>query len=40
MFVIELTYKADLAEIDAHMAAHVVFLKTAQDGPGPTPDPL
>ena len=27
MFVIELTYKAALAEIDAHMAAHVVFLK-------------
>ena len=27
MFVIELTYKADLAKIDAHMAAHVVFLK-------------
>ena len=27
MFLIELTYKADLAEIDAHMAAHVVFLK-------------
>jgi uncharacterized protein YciI len=27
MFVIELTYKANLAEIDAHMAAHVVFLK-------------
>jgi uncharacterized protein YciI len=27
MFVIELTYKADLAEIDAHMAAHVKFLK-------------
>ena len=27
MFVIELTYKADLADIDAHMAAHVVFLK-------------
>src|SRR5687767_14837261 len=27
MFVIELSYKADLAEIDAHMAAHVVFLK-------------
>jgi uncharacterized protein YciI len=26
MFVIELTYKADLAEIDAHMAAHVTFL--------------
>ena len=27
MFVIELTYKVDLSEIDAHMAAHVVFLK-------------
>jgi uncharacterized protein YciI len=27
MFVIELTYKADLADIDASMAAHVVFLK-------------
>ena len=27
MFVIELTYKAALAEIDAHMAAHVAFLK-------------
>src|SRR5213593_3484278 len=27
MFVIELTYKAGLAEIDAHMAAHVTFLK-------------
>lgn len=27
MFVIELTYKAALTEIDAHMAAHVVFLK-------------
>ena len=27
MFVIELIYKADLSEIDAHMAAHVVFLK-------------
>ena len=26
MFVIELSYKADLAEIDAHMVAHVVFL--------------
>lgn len=26
MFVIELDYKADLAEIDAHMAAHVAFL--------------
>ena len=27
MFVIELSYKVDLADIDAHMAAHVVFLK-------------
>jgi uncharacterized protein YciI len=27
MFVIELIYKAGLAEIDAHMAAHVLFLK-------------
>jgi uncharacterized protein YciI len=27
MFVIELTYKADLRDIDAHMAAHVTFLK-------------
>jgi uncharacterized protein YciI len=27
MFVVELVYKADLAEIDAHMAAHVRFLK-------------
>ena len=27
MFVIELVYKADLARIDAHMAAHVAFLK-------------
>ena len=27
MFVIELTYTAGLAEIDAHMAAHVSFLK-------------
>ena len=27
MFVIELIYKADLARIDAHMAAHVRFLK-------------
>ena len=27
MFIIELTYKADLAEIDAHMTAHVRFLK-------------
>lgn len=27
MFVIELEYTAALSEIDAHMAAHVVFLK-------------
>jgi len=27
MFVIELIYKVDLDEIDAHMAAHVRFLK-------------
>lgn len=27
MFVIELIYTAALAEIDAHMAAHVAFLK-------------
>jgi uncharacterized protein YciI len=27
MFVIELVYKVDLADIDAHMAAHVRFLK-------------
>jgi uncharacterized protein YciI len=27
MFVIELTYKVDLAAIDAHMVAHVTFLK-------------
>jgi uncharacterized protein YciI len=27
MFVIELIYKTDLAQIDAHMAAHVRFLK-------------
>jgi len=27
MFVIELTYKARLAEIDAHMSEHVIFLK-------------
>lgn len=26
MFVIELVYKADLTEIDAHMRAHVAFL--------------
>ena len=27
MFVIELTYKVPLAEIDAHMTAHVIYLK-------------
>ena len=27
MFVIELTYKVPLSEIDAHMKAHVAFLK-------------
>jgi uncharacterized protein YciI len=27
MFIIELIYKADLARIDAHMSAHVKFLK-------------
>jgi uncharacterized protein YciI len=27
MFVIELSYKASLADIDASMAAHVLFLK-------------
>jgi uncharacterized protein YciI len=27
MFVVELTYKVDLSRIDAHMAAHVRFLK-------------
>lgn len=27
MFVIELIYQADLADIDAHMAEHVRFLK-------------
>jgi len=27
MFVIELIYKSDLAAIDAHMTAHVRFLK-------------
>jgi uncharacterized protein YciI len=26
MFVIELSYKVDLAEVDSHMAAHVAFL--------------
>lgn len=27
MFVIELIYKAELSEIDAHMKAHMAFLK-------------
>jgi uncharacterized protein YciI len=27
MFVIELTYKVDLKEIDAHMGAHMKFLR-------------
>jgi uncharacterized protein YciI len=27
LFVVELIYKADLSEIDAHMAAHMRFLK-------------
>ncbi|MFZ5897117.1 MAG: YciI family protein [Myxococcota bacterium] len=27
MFVIELTYKVDLEQIDSHMRAHVAFLK-------------
>ena len=27
MFVVELIYKADLTEIDAHMRAHMAFLK-------------
>lgn len=31
MFVIELIYKADLTEIDAHMKAHVAFLKKHYD---------
>jgi uncharacterized protein YciI len=31
MFVIELIYKADLSEIDAHMKAHVAFLKKHYD---------
>jgi uncharacterized protein YciI len=31
MFVIELTYKADLSDIDAHMAAHVAFLRKYYD---------
>jgi uncharacterized protein YciI len=31
MFVIELVYKADLARIDAHMKAHMKFLKKYYD---------
>jgi uncharacterized protein YciI len=31
MFVIELVYKTDLTEIDAHMSAHVKFLKKYYD---------
>jgi uncharacterized protein YciI len=31
MFVIELIYKTDLAQIDAHMRAHVAFLKKHYD---------
>ena len=27
MFIVELTYKVPLTEIDAHMKAHVAFLK-------------
>lgn len=27
MFVIELTYKVELTEIDAHMRAHMAFIK-------------
>ena len=27
MFVIELSYKVNLSQIDAHMAAHIVFLR-------------
>ena len=31
MFVIELVYKADLSEIDAHMKAHMAFLDKYYD---------
>ena len=31
MFVIELVYKVDLAQIDARMKAHVQYLKTHYD---------
>lgn len=32
MFVIELTYTADLAEIDAHMRAHMAYLRKYYEG--------
>src|SRR5689334_18899662 len=32
MFIVELIYKVPLARIDAHMAAHVRFLKKYYDG--------
>ena len=32
VFVIELTYKAALTEIDAHMTAHVLFLQKYVQG--------
>lgn len=31
MFVIELVYKVDLAQIDAHMKAHMAFLRAHYD---------
>lgn len=31
MFVVELIYKAELSEIDAHMKEHMVFLKKYYD---------
>jgi uncharacterized protein YciI len=31
MFVIELSYKVDLAQIDAHMKAHMAFLRKHYD---------
>lgn len=31
MFVIELSYKVDLAQIDAHMTEHVAFLRKHYD---------
>ena len=32
MFIVLLTYKADLAELDAHLAAHRAWLQEAIDG--------